>query len=206
MPFHAPAWDLELLILINQHGRNAFLDWIMPLFSSSVLLWLIGAISMIPALIRRKDNQIVQIICLVLAISLADAGSNILKNTFDRVRPYKAVVGTYSLSKGDWERTPTLTQDEKMASGTSYPSAHAANTMALTVLVMAFWPQTRPWLLLIPALVGYSRIYLGKHYPLDVAAGWIWGAVAALIIYLAWMQWNIWFRQRTYRQDNTTST
>lgn len=205
MPFHTSTWDLKLLLLINQHGRHALLDWIMPLFSSSILLWGLGAIAAISVLIRRNKDQPLQILCLILAVSLADAGSNVLKDTFNRVRPHKAVAGTYSLAKKGWKQTPELTQEKKKTSGSSYPSAHAANTMALAALAMLFWLRTRPWVLLLPIVVGYSRVYLGKHYPLDIVAGWLWGASSALILYLTWMLWEEWFLRQDHRPKPTST-
>jgi len=54
------------------------------------------------------------------------------------------------------------------------------------MLAMLLWPRTRRVLWALPVVVGWSRVYLGKHYPLDVVAGWALGAVVGWLLWCAW--------------------
>ncbi|MGB5403582.1 MAG: phosphatase PAP2 family protein, partial [Robiginitalea sp.] len=62
-----------------------------------------------------------------------------------------------------------------------YFSAHAANAFGLATFFAVFWGQRkRLWgalLLLWAVVVGYSRIYLGVHYPLDILTGFLAGGL-----------------------------
>ena len=66
------------------------------------------------------------------------------------------------------------------------PSGHAQNTLVV-FLIIASWVNKR-WAyacaILLSLLVGFSRIYLGVHFPTDVAAGWILGAVVLCVYFL----------------------
>lgn len=66
-----------------------------------------------------------------------------------------------------------------------FPSNHAANTFAAAMLLSAFYPRLTASAFLIAALVGYSRVYVGAHFPLDVlggaAIGCAIGALAVLV-------------------------
>jgi membrane-associated phospholipid phosphatase len=63
----------------------------------------------------------------------------------------------------------------------SFPSNHAVNASALATLAVLYRP--RLWLptTLLALVVGYSRVYVGVHYPLDVLAGGVLGIVVALV-------------------------
>lgn len=73
--------------------------------------------------------------------------------------------------------------------GAAFPSGHALNSvvvwgllalvLASTVAAGRSWPR---WLFVIPLLVGWTRVYLGVHWPSDVLSGWGLGLllVAAL--------------------------
>jgi undecaprenyl-diphosphatase len=57
----------------------------------------------------------------------------------------------------------------------SFPSGHAALTMALATAVYYYNERLGTWLFLFAFTVGLARIYVGVHYPLDVAVGFLIG-------------------------------
>ncbi|MFQ5769792.1 MAG: phosphatase PAP2 family protein [bacterium] len=67
----------------------------------------------------------------------------------------------------------------------SFPSGHATNSFAAALLFSYFYRNYRYFLFGMAALVSFSRIYVGVHYPADVLAGIILGIVCgALIIFI----------------------
>jgi membrane-associated phospholipid phosphatase len=64
-----------------------------------------------------------------------------------------------------------------MPSSTSFPSGHAASAAAFAVAVGDVVPRLRLPLRLAAAVVGFSRVYTGVHYPGDVVIGAATGAV-----------------------------
>ena len=98
--------------------------------------------------------------------------THVAKAIADRPRPYEVMADA------------VLRQQP--AHGTSFPSTHTAVTLAIVIALVPF--LARP---LAAAGIGYavlpgwSRVYLGVHYPLDILAGAAIGMAAAGVIWLA---------------------
>lgn len=88
---------------------------------------------------------------------------------------------------------PSLWESISPHSSYSFPSGHAmASATFVGVVVLLTWHTRWRWPVLVLALpfaamVGYSRVYLGVHYPSDILAGWaassVWVAAAYLAVY-----------------------
>ena len=75
----------------------------------------------------------------------------------------------------------------------SFPSRHATIGMAFGLTGLLAAP--RRWVgvlcLLAGLLIGWSRVALGVHFPLDVLAGWAIAGVVALAVHLVWRHWVV---------------
>ncbi|MEA2682712.1 MAG: undecaprenyl-diphosphatase [Chloroflexota bacterium] len=69
----------------------------------------------------------------------------------------------------------------KRTTDSSFPSGHTAGSFAAALAMARCFPRHRPLLLGIAASVGFSRIYLGHHYPSDVLGGVVIGSAVALV-------------------------
>jgi len=66
----------------------------------------------------------------------------------------------------------------------SFPSGHAATSFACAATLAMFLPRRAPVLYVLAALIAYSRVYVGVHYPLDVLAGAALGLLVATALRL----------------------
>jgi undecaprenyl-diphosphatase len=92
------------------------------------------------------------------------------------VTPLKDAVGRARPPEAD----PDLGSLVAIPDNPSFPSGHAATAFAAAVAVALIYPRLRWPLLALAGVVSASRVYLGVHYLLDVAAGTLLGIAVGL--------------------------
>ncbi len=151
-----PWWLKKVMVDLTALGGGPFLT----------LLTLVAAGFLIAA---RKWGMAVFV---VLAIAGGGLVGNLLKWIFVRARP---------------DLVPHLVSVDSA----SFPSAHAMNSAVTFLTLGVLLSRTqRAWRLkayligtavFLTLIVGFSRVYLGVHWPTDVVAGWAVGAAWAIL-------------------------
>ncbi len=83
------------------------------------------------------------------------------------------------------------------------PSGHAQNAMSVWGIIAASRRQVwvRVVAILLIFLIGFSRIYLGSHFPHDVVIGWLFGAVILWAFLRFWNPVAAWLANKTFGQQ-----
>jgi undecaprenyl-diphosphatase len=190
--------DQSLFHLINQQWTSRFLDLFMAAVSDSEIwrpLFIAVAVS---ALLFGGFNARTFVICLVLSLLIGSLVTGALKSAVDRRRPKQVEkVRMVQLQRArpkflSLAQEPTIRfsdSSDRSRSGPSFPSGHVATNTIIAVFCTMFY--RRGWLYwFVTVAVGYSRIYLGAHWPSDVMATVFLGVGESLFL-LAVFEW-IW--------------
>lgn len=183
--------DQAAFHFINTQLTNPVLDVPMAALSSWAVWWPLALIAGIVILLRGGFHARAMLLAAVLAVGINDGlVCRTLKEMVGRPRPNDTVSGVRTIDLA--RATPRLlavvlplrvkTSDVKSQPnrGKSFPSSHAANCFALATVIFVFY-RRRGWIAFLPAaLVAFSRMYVGVHWPVDVLAGCLIGILCGL--------------------------
>ncbi|GIM28305.1 phosphatase PAP2 family protein [Clostridium polyendosporum] len=159
--------DEVLLIKINTSLKCRLLDIIMPIvtYLGSTQICIICCLSSL-LIFHSPFNKFSLIITLSLVISSSIC--SIIKHSVTRIRPFIKLKGLHIKKIGIDEY--------------SFPSGHTSAAFSMATCLCFLIPQWNITFITSAILVGFSRIYLGVHYPTDVIIGMIVGIVPSLIL------------------------
>ena len=181
------TFDHDLFLALNFDGGKV-MDTMMEIVSGT-LMWIPLYIFILLWALRKYGwrSALAYLVCLVLAIGLADMLCGIFKHT--------------GLLKDVWESFPVRHRPmfdsavRDLAHVPSYAhgpygtvSAHAATVVALAwvsgLMIRRKWYD---WLIaVVVLLICYSRIYLACHFPMDILLGSIVGTITGVAMYFLW--------------------
>ncbi len=165
--------DTSLFFFINHGLQNSVFDLIMPFITTKPYIFFI--LVAIPVFLKNWQKSLFVIALCFIALAVGDASGNILKHLFERPRPCQNLVGIDSYREG-------VRLLVGCGGAFSFPSNHAVNTFAVAATFSHFFRKTALPMFSIAAVVAFSRVYVGVHYPSDVVAGAILGGIIAGII------------------------
>ena len=181
----AATLEIKTFRLLNSGIINPALDRIMPLVTD-FRRWKFFVIFVWSALVLfgGTRGRWVALVLIVFIVSSDQLTSHLIKPLVSRTRPCD-ILGRVHLWYGSegWITTPAhVTQSYK--SSFSFPSGHSANITPSMLFLGLVYRRFLVAFLTLAALVALSRIYIGVHWPLDVAAGVSIGAVLGWLAYI----------------------
>ena len=167
--------DKSLFLFFNGM-HSSFFDGLMYAISAKLTWYPLYAAVIYVIIERWKKEGVIAILAFILCLIIADQlSSHLIKELVKRPRPSHAE---------DLKGLVHLVRDYT-GGAYGFVSSHAANAVGFAMLTILIFKRTSYSIAISfwAFLVGYSRVYIGVHYPFDVIGGVLVGLFAAFICF-----------------------
>ena len=171
------AFDRKLFFLVNNGMANDFFDTVMPFLRESNIWVPLYLFMLVFAAVNFGKRGWLWMLFAICTAAVCDlVSSHLIKDHIFRLRPCQ---------------NPALADHIRILANycpqsSSFTSSHATNHFGLAMfIVVTLRTSTSPWIRLFfvwAAVICFSQVYVGVHYPLDVASGALLGCLLGYII------------------------
>ena len=160
--------DQKIMVLINVKLKSRILDTLMPIttyLGSSEFCTVLALSAIIITGYSRESYGLK----LTLTLIISGIITQIIKRSVNRLRPFLIMKDLHIKKIG--------------IDDFSFPSGHTTAAFSSAVMTLLFYPHFAAPCLILALITGVSRIYLGVHFPTDVAVGAVIGSTVSILIY-----------------------
>jgi undecaprenyl-diphosphatase len=168
--------DVMLFFFVNHTLGNPVFDLIMPVLTDLNKIRSVQALVILGiAAAMIKGGRRARLVCILLIVTITCSdqfSSFVIKPFFGRLRPCVTLADVRTFVG--------------CGSGYSFPSSHAVNNFAAASVLAYFYRRYAAGFFAFAALIAFTRVYVGVHYPSDIAGGALIGTAVGFLIIGLW--------------------